>query len=42
MPEYDIVYSAVLFPQDGENADDLILKLNNFKGDRDEENINSR
>ena len=42
MPEYDIVYSAVLFPQDGENADDLILKLNNFKGDRDEENFNSR
>ena len=41
-PEYDIVYSAVLFPQDGENADDLILKLNNFKGDRDEENFNSR
>lgn len=33
-PEYDIVYSAVLCPQDGETADELILKLNDFKGDR--------
>ena len=40
-PEYDIVYSAALCPQDGETADVLIPKLNNFKGDRDEENINS-
>ncbi len=38
----DIVYSSALFPQDGENADILIKKLNSFsKGDRDEKDINS-
>lgn len=40
-PEYDIVYSAVLYPQDSESVEEIILKLNNFKGDRDEESINS-
>ncbi len=42
-PEYDIVYSAVLYPKDGENISELIKKINVFsEGVADEENINSR
>ena len=40
-PEYDIVYTAVLCPQDGDTVDELIFKLNDFKGDINEENIDS-
>ena len=29
-PESDIVYSAVLYPQDSEDIEDLIIKINNF------------
>lgn len=42
-PESDIVYSAVLYPQDSEDIEDLIIKINNFSKEvRDEENTNSR
>ena len=42
-PESDIVHSAVLYPQDSENIEDLITRINNFtKEVRDEENTNSR
>ena len=38
----DILYSSALYPEDADNADDLINKLNSFsKGDNDEEDINS-
>ncbi len=41
-PEYDIMYSSVLCPQDGEEMNELITKLNEFsKGDIDEKDINS-
>ena len=42
-PESDIVHSAVLYPQDSENIEDLITRINNFtKEVSDEENTNSR
>lgn len=41
--ECDILYSSALYPQDGENAEDIIKKLNIFsKGDINEENTYSR
>lgn len=41
-PNYDIMYSSALYSQDGEEADVLIEKLNEFsKGDMNEEDINS-
>ena len=37
-----ILYSSVLYPQDGELLSDIIKKLNSFsKGDINEEDINS-
>lgn len=40
--ECDILYSSVLYPQDGELLSDIIKKLNSFsKGDINEEDINS-
>lgn len=40
--ECDILYSSVLYPQDGELLSDIIEKLNSFsKGDINEEDINS-
>ncbi len=40
--ECDILYSSALYPQDGEEKEDLINKLNSFtKGDMNEENSNS-
>lgn len=41
-PDYDIMYSAALYPQDGGDINDLFAKLKKFsKGVTDEENINS-
>ena len=41
-PDYDIMYSSALCPQDGEEINVLIEKLKEFsKGDIDEKDINS-
>lgn len=40
-PEYDIVYSSAICPHDSESAEELIFKLNDFKGDINEKDTDS-